>query len=311
MTVHGQNVVLDLSGMLNGADGAREVRFNNERMRASGIEKVSILGIGPVHAAIALLFVRLPDIDGNQVWQFTASPYSESLLKRLMAKRLNPLQDGRTSMGTGLDVLSPSAMDVSYDAKHALQKFAEGLAGMNQPVGAYVEIFFGINTDSVPVVDVRGSSVELIQRDRGLAIQHNDKEKNRFWWNHFPFGAPRTVWGMQIWPWYKVRPLALRDERKIPSTDPWGTDGAAFIALQKHVSNSLGNVLKSLWKAAFMEDKEVVDQLLKLGYSLEGVEKTRLGGGVLLDLMRESRKKGGLVGQADMSPVVKQLARNR
>lgn len=225
------------------------------------IANVQINGIGLIPAVVALRAI-LESVRQEQSaseatyrWQIVVSPQTEELLKRMF---------GRTR-----GLVRP---DVKYEAIQTIQKSFQTISLLEPPPDTVIQLAFAYTKQGNPELEWHASSTEIKKRQYQIAIRRNERVLAK--WPGFGWLIKRFGWGLVQVP-------------EQPGQDSWFQE--VQTDLGRHIQIWLQGVLQSLWRAAFVMDASVAQQLQQHGYQLDEIGKTMIGERGLKDVMRSGR----------------------
>jgi len=178
---------------------------------------------------------------------------------------------------------------VRYEMEPALTRAHQNLSNLApDTIGSYLEIFFAITKDGSWYITFYATHTEVLRRARGRIRRENQVEGERWRAENWPFEKPIHLFGIQVWPPFRVKEVRLIAEPEIPEHDSWQPGGKHYEEIAQIVAYEFAPCLESLWKAAFAQDPFVAEQLRQHGYNLDDMVGTRLGMDPLRDLLRRA-----------------------
>jgi hypothetical protein len=296
----------------------REIKPDFEFARAHRIAVVKMDSGGEIPAAVGLRTTVTAQTGSSAKitdhWHVTISPFDESLLRRLYAKR--NARDVRGDVRLlNLDPPVPGMVEASYDALEALRKAHDSLSRLEPSTGTIVEMTLAISRDLTREFTLHASATDLARKAATRAVNHNIREQQRFAAAHWPCSGPVSFFGRQVYPWSAVEPMDLVEMPEIPQDDAWEPGGRDWESIEEIATIELAPVLESLWKAAFVQDGDkgkegrVAVQLRAQGYRLDQIEATRVGIGPLRELLKANRRAGNLT-QLGSPDLIEELGRD-
>jgi hypothetical protein len=241
-------------------------------------------------------------------------PHEPSILSRLVAERSERDDDGKTIM-RALDAPIPRNVEASSDVASAIRKAHAALNEFHPlVVGTYLQITFAYTKTLKRVIGFECSSTRVWFK----AKQRNEFLQRRYEAGHLFTKGPVEVFGLKIWPWWKVERPEFIEVPDLPNPDPWERGGEIHAKMEEIVFRNFEAPLTSLWKSFIQDGRAdhegpVATQLLAQGYRLKDLALTQVGVGDLAFRVRNYREGAGMLtdmGEPDLQELGSEFIRS-